>query len=96
LDFKDKGFNVTRKPDGSSYLVDGTHLPAATVIYNPKTTHLWYGTGSNQVGPVWAVFAPNPDLPDGTYDLEIPDAPHAGGAGYLSDSSYALCWFRHS
>ncbi|MBW4616140.1 MAG: hypothetical protein KME21_23275 [Desmonostoc vinosum HA7617-LM4] len=95
LDHKDTEFSVTRKSDGSSYLVDGQHLPSATVIFNPKTTHLWYGTGSYQVGPIWAVFTPNPDLPDGTYDLEIPDYPHVEfGDAYLAQTPYARCWFR--
>jgi hypothetical protein len=56
LDFKDTEFSVTRKSDGSSYLVEGKHLPSAKVIFNPRTTHLWYGEGSYEVGPVWAVY----------------------------------------
>jgi hypothetical protein len=95
LDRKDRKYSVARKSDGSSYLVDGQHLSSATVVFNPKTNHLWYGTGSYQVGPVWTVFTPNPDLPDGTYDLEIPDYPHVEfGDKYLSQTPYTRCWFR--
>jgi hypothetical protein len=95
LSFKDTEFNVARKADGSSYLVDGKHLPAAKVIFNPRTTHLWYGEDSYQIGPVWAIFTPRPDLADGTYDLEIPDYPHVEfGDKYLSQTPYARCWFR--
>jgi hypothetical protein len=89
-------FSAARNPkDGSSYLVDGQHLPAARVVFNPRTNHLWYGEGSYEVGPVYAVFTPNPDLPDGTWDLEIPDYDHVEyGTPYLSGTPYALVWFR--
>jgi hypothetical protein len=94
LDHKDTEFSVTRKSDGTSYLVDGQLLPSATVTFNPRTSHVWYGSGSYQVGPIWAVIQNDP-LPDGTYDLELPDYPHRDyGQPYLPESPYALVWFR--
>lgn len=96
LDFKDIEFSVVRKSDGSSYLVDGKHLQSAKVIFNPLTNHLWYGEGSYQVGPIYAIFTANPDLPDGTYDLEIPDYDHVEytSAETLAVTPYGRCWFR--
>jgi hypothetical protein len=30
----------------------------------------------------------------GTYDIQIPDAPHKGGQNYLNKSKFAVTWFR--
>jgi hypothetical protein len=47
------------------------------------------------VGEVAAItLAANP-VPLGAHDLEIPDAPHSGGLGYISQGAkYAKTWFR--
>jgi hypothetical protein len=33
-------------------------------------------------------------VPPGTWDLEMPDAPHAGGQHYTQHAPHATCWFR--
>jgi hypothetical protein len=99
VDFANVEFSVVRKADGSSYLIDnGQHLPAAVVVFNPTTSKLWYNTGSSRQGPISAVFtfrAGSPDLPNGVYDIEMPDFEHIEyGKPFLKNSAFATTWFR--
>jgi hypothetical protein len=96
LNWKGKQFSVTRKADGSSYLVDGQHLTSATVTINQKTSNLWYGSGASQVGPTPIIVEPSLRFPDGNYDFEIPDYPHSHTRidEYLAQTPYAQVWFH--
>lgn len=88
--YKGVKFSVAQKSDNSSYLVDGKHLGLGTVKFDKTKGELHYG----DTGPVATITDPDNPIPVGTYDLEIPDAPHSGGNGYISRSSYATVWFR--
>jgi hypothetical protein len=94
-DHRNTEFSVTRKPDGSSCLVDGQHLPSAVVTFNPRSQLVYYGSGTYESLPISVIHNDQdyPILPDGTYDLEIPDYPQFGDR-YLSQTPYARCWFR--
>ena len=88
-------FSVALKADGSSYLTTtGQHLTAARVVLDRTGRRVWYGEGAAAVGPLSAEIDSYNPIPFGTYELEIPDAPHGGGRGYTNRSSYATVWFR--
>ncbi|GGC00651.1 hypothetical protein [Pseudoduganella buxea] len=40
-----------------------------------------------------AITAPHNEIPDGSHPIQIPDFPHQGGRGYMTDSKYAKSWF---
>jgi len=82
--------SVRAKSSTESYLGPMTHSGAASVIFEKGKQKLQYGTKTG----VSAFTDPSNPVPTGTYDLQIPDAPHSGGAHYLSSSSYAKTWFR--
>lgn len=88
--YKGVNFSVALKSDGSSYLFEGKHLAAGKIKFNRRTEQLWYG----EDGPIDTITDPDNPIPLGTYDLEIPDAPHSGGNNYTNQSSYATVWFR--
>ena len=92
--WKNRELSITRKPDGGSYLVYGYIRSAAQVILNPAKANIWYGTGRNRVGPIFAQIDSSNQIPDGTYDLSVPDEAHRDyGEQYLSQSSYSMVWF---
>jgi hypothetical protein len=59
-----------------------------TVTYNIAKKELRFGTAS----PI-KTYMSDP-LPKGSYNLRLPDHPHAGGNNYLSLSKYATVWFK--
>jgi hypothetical protein len=92
--WKDQELSITRKPDGESYLIEGKILAAARIVVNPTTAKLWYGAVGSEVGPVFAEIDPQKPLPDGEYNLSVPDEPHRDfGDQYLNQTSYAMVWY---
>jgi hypothetical protein len=91
--WKNRKLSITRKSDGGSYLVTGIILEGATIIINPIKTHLWYGTGSARVGPIFAKINKSP-IPDGTYEFLVSDERHTDyGNNYLPRTPYATVWY---
>lgn len=92
--WKDQELSITRKPDGESYLIEGKVLEAARIVVNPAKEKLWYGAVGSEVGPVFAQLFPGNPLPDGVYNLAVPDEPHRDfGAKYLNETPYAMVWY---
>jgi hypothetical protein len=92
--WKDQELSITRKPDGESYLTEGKVLGAARIVVNPTTARLWYGAVGSQVSPVVVEIDPQKPLPDGVYNLSVPDEPHRDfGAKYLDKTPYAMVWY---
>lgn len=58
------------------------------VTYNIAKKELKFGTAN----PI-KTYMSDP-LPKGTYNLRLPDHPHAGGNNYTSLSKYATVWFK--
>jgi hypothetical protein len=86
--------SVRRKDDGSTYLVNGFIPGEAVIIVNPTKAHLWYGTGSSRVGPIFTQIDTENPIPEGTYEFGIPDEPHRKyGDQYLNDTQYANVWY---
>lgn len=44
-------------------------------------------------GQVRAITDPRNPITVGTHPIQIPDFPHEGGSGYLSQSRFAMSWF---
>jgi hypothetical protein len=92
--WKNREMSVTRKSDGGSYLVEGYILGAARIVVNPVKANLWFGTGSEQVGPIFTQIDTRNPIPDGIYELSVPDEPHVEyGTQYLPKTPYALAWY---
>ncbi len=69
-------------------------MGAAKIIVNPVKANLWYGTGSERVGPIFTQIDTGNSIPDGIYELSVPDEPHPdAGTQYLSETPYALVWY---
>ena len=85
-----KTFSIARR-NGISYIEKGTiHKALAELTFNIKTENLEIkGLGTFKA----ITYLDNP-VPLGNYDIEIPDAPHGLGSGYLGNAEYALTWFR--
>lgn len=78
------------QPDGSSYFMV-KNLPTPPV----KTTYSISKKVLNLSGKKYQTT----DYPDaswekGSYDIEIPDAPHSGGSNYITVAPHAKVWFR--
>jgi hypothetical protein len=82
------GSVVTKGTNQSHLSSTGAHKAAATIRFDRSRQQLWFGG----TGPVAAITSPSTPVPAGTFDLEIPDAPHRGGLNY--DADYATVWFR--
>jgi hypothetical protein len=92
--WKDRELSVTRKSNGGPYLVTGNIVGAARIVVNPVKANLWYGAGSDQVGPVFAQIDTGNPIPDGVYEFSVPDEAHRDyGTRYLADTPYALVWY---
>jgi uncharacterized protein DUF4157 len=89
--FKDKTGSVKQKSATDSYLASGmTYKEAAKVKFNKTSGKLDFGSTTG----IAAITDTGNPLPDGTHDIEIPDEPHPGGAGYESEATFAKTWFR--
>jgi hypothetical protein len=89
--FKDKTGSVKQKSATESYLQSGmTYKEAAKVKFNKTSGKLDFGSTTG----IAAITDTGNPLPDGTHDIEIPDEPHPGGAGYESEATFAKTWFR--
>lgn len=67
------------------------HTPAVRLTYS-KQNEILKIKGTNK--EYWAVLDPNNPLPNGVYDIEIPDEPHPYGEYYEKYSLHAKTWFR--
>lgn len=90
--FRGRKASVGLKGDGTSYLLkESEHRGPARLILDQdagKLTIVGLGTYN-------AIVEENP-IPQGKYDLEIPDEPHDIGRYYMKYSKYAKTWFRIS
>jgi hypothetical protein len=87
--YKNQKASVSRKTGGGSYLVDGSiHRPAIRLTYS-KGSGILKIVGSDETYN--AIH--DPPLPNGTYDIEIPDAPHGNVDQYLDRARRAKTWF---
>lgn len=74
----------------SGYIKAGkpVYLPSAKLKYSKSREILTY-----QNIEVKAIMSSDYGLKIGSHPIQLPDAPHALGKHYLSDSEYALTWF---
>lgn len=85
-------FSVTWTPYDTSYLMPyAPRFGAGRVRFNRRTNQLWY---PGYAGPITAITSTTKPVPRGTFDLQIPDHPHAFGRPYLDRSPYTTAWFR--
>ena len=61
---------------------------AARLVFTKSTGILVCGTAK-----MHAEMFPLNEISDGEHPIQLPDFPHAGGRGYLTDSRYAKTWF---
>ena len=83
--------SVKQKPNGQSWLIKGNpgYKGAASVTFNIATGLVAF-TGGTALAAT--TDSSNP-TPLGLHDLELPDAPHLGGASYMATSNRAKSWF---
>ena len=74
---------------GSYFTTSCRRRPPAVLNFDREAEKL----SIEGLGTYHAITENNP-ISKGTYDLEIPDAPHDGGSYYLNYSRYAKTWFR--
>jgi hypothetical protein len=74
-----------------SYFTTSCRRRAPVILtFNRETEKLSIeGLGTYHV----ITYKSNP-ISKGIHDIEMPDAPHRLGSGYLSDSRYSKTWFR--
>lgn len=93
LEGREKGTtaSVRQKPNGESWLAKGNpgYRGPALVTFNITTGVVTFPGGTALTATTDVM---NP-VPLGLHDLELPDAPHQGGAAYVSASSRAKTWF---
>lgn len=74
-----------------SYLMRAApRRPPALLRLDAKTNTLWYAGGRSAE----VAFPIGNPIPEGTWDIEIPDEVHSRSGGYLAQSRYATTWFR--
>ena len=61
---------------------------AASLVFRKSTGVLTCGTAT-----MHAEMAPFNEIPNGLHPIQLPDFPHQGGRGYMTDSKYAKTWF---
>ncbi|MGS4992789.1 hypothetical protein ACVCK3_04385 [Bacillus cereus] len=87
--------SVKQKEGGGSYLIEGDpKQPAAKVHFVIGSKKLWYQNDGRWIGPIDTMTDPENKVPVGTYDIEIPDAPHKVPDEYKDKSRFAGTWFR--
>lgn len=93
LEGREKGTlaSVRQKPNGQSWLKKGNpgYKGPASVTFNIATGIVTFIGGTALVA---TTDTGNP-APPGIHDLELPDAPHLGGASYIASSNRAKSWF---
>jgi hypothetical protein len=94
-----KGASVAKK--GWSWFEwdwDESYFEAGTATVSAVSLTFYRRSGKlfiPGVGEVSAITHPDNPVPLGSHDLEIPDAPHGGGLGYVNQGAkYAKTWFR--
>lgn len=88
--YKGKSGSVRKKTDGSSYLErDFLVRDPVELVYSLSRKSFVLDGAEYHVDD-----DPNNLFNIGTYDIEIPDAPHSKGRKYLDRSKFALIWFH--
>lgn len=88
---KGRKASVKLEAGGRSYLTaTAPSGGAALVKFNRKLHQLWFGGK----GPFNAFTQGSNPVPTGTWDLEIPDAPHDSPSLYNAYSPFYRTWFR--
>lgn len=65
---------------------------SANLVLDKRTRKLSYPGGTAQVSDLGESLGAQP-IANGIYPVQIPDFPHPGGRGYVSQSPYATCWY---
>lgn len=87
-----KSASVSLNDDGTTRFVSkDLRGPAVSFRFSKKSETL---TNLSTGGNYKAITDPDNPIPSGSYDIEIPDAPHALGASYQDRANYAKTWFR--
>lgn len=87
-----KSASVSLNPDGTTRFVSkDPRGPAVSFRFSKRAETL---TNLSSGGTYAAITDPRNPIATGTYDIEIPDAPHSGGAYYEDRATYAKTWFR--
>lgn len=86
----------------SGFLIERRHDPQAIVTFYLGSNVLsWPGgpatkppNGGGVTGGLASFTDVNNKVPEGLWDVEIPDFPHKLGRGYTGFTGHALSWFR--
>lgn len=74
---------------GKSRFIQPTFEAAAKIYFNKARGEVKYGNVK-----ISAYTDPDDPIPNGTHNIWLPDYAHPIGDSYISDSKYALIWFR--
>jgi len=88
--YRGKYASVNLREDGSTqFISDITHTAMISVKYSISQQIFMLGGKKYK-----ATHYPQTPWKKGLYDIEMPDAPHRGGEGYLDRARLAKIWFR--